>query len=162
MIKIISHRANLNGPSDTENTLDSILKCLQSYDFDVEIDVWYIDNKIHVGHDLPSKFTMDIQTFIDKFILYKDRIWVHCKNIESLVLFSSLDNKFNFFGHSNDEFVLTSKGFIFTRPNIINRNAIVVMPELISNKIEDAYFNTKGILTDFPIKYEAYYNTIRS
>ena len=162
MIRIISHRANLKGPSNAENTLGSILECLQKYTFDVEIDVRYIDSKIHIGHDLPSKFTMDIQSFVDKFKTYIDRIWIHCKDIESIVLFSSLDIKFNFFGHSNDEFVLTSHGFIFTKPNVINKNAIIVMPELISDTIETIYFNSKGILTDYPIKYEAYYNTIRS
>ncbi len=162
MTKIISHRANLNGPASDENTLGSILRCLQEYNFDVEIDVWVLDNLIHIGHDLPSKFILDIQSFLFKFIQYKDRIWLHCKNIEAAVLFSALDIGFNFFGHSSDEFVLTSKGFIFTKPDVVNKNAIVVMPELVSSKIEEAYFNTKGILTDYPIQYEAYYNTIRS
>ena len=161
-INIIAHRANLNGPSVTENTLISIENCLQNYNYDVEIDVRYINNCIHVGHDLPSKFTMDIQSFLDKFTLYKSRIWLHCKDLESIILFSSLDVKFNFFGHHDDEFVLTSRGDIFTRPDIINENVIIVMPELISDKIKDIYFNSKGILTDYPIKYETYYNTFGS
>lgn len=164
MNKLICHRANLLGPSNRENELSSIMDCLLNYRYDVEIDVHFIDNILHVGHNLPAKFTITIEDFLKTFSSYKQRLWVHCKNIESIIAFSQLDVKFNFFGHSDDEFVLTSYGHIFTRPNVINQNAIVVMPELIFNDdiINVDHFNCKGILTDYPIKYETYYSAIRA
>ncbi len=43
-IKIIAHRANLNGPDhETENTPASINKAIK-LGFDVEVDIWYINN----------------------------------------------------------------------------------------------------------------------
>lgn len=164
MNKLICHRANLMGPSDAENKLCSIMNCLLNYNYDVEIDIHFIDGVIHVGHDLPAKFIMTTQDFLNTFSSYKERLWLHCKNIESIILFSELDVKFNFFGHTDDEFVLTSYGYIFTRPNVIHKKSIVVMPELIinDNKINIDHFNSEGILTDYPIQYETYYNTIRA
>ena len=163
MIKLISHRANLNGPCKEENELSSIMNCLVNYNYDAEIDVHFIDGLLHIGHDLPSKFTLSVISFVNTFTSYKDRLWIHCKNIEALSIFSKIDDNFNYFGHSDDEFVLTSRGYIFTRPNVIFEDAIVVMPELISNgTILNNHFKCKGILTDYPIKYETYYNTIRS
>jgi hypothetical protein len=166
MTKLIAHRANLEGPSEKENELNSIMNCLLNYNYDIEIDVYFIEGLLHIGHDLPAKFLINTGEFISKFYSYKDRLWIHCKNIEAMSLFSKwdthLDVKFNFFGHSNDEFVLTSFGYIFTRPDVLHKNAIVVMPELISDTINVDYFKTQGILTDYPVKYETYYNTIRS
>lgn len=163
MIKLISHRANLDGPCKEENELSSIMNCLLNYNYDVEIDVHFIDGLLHIGHDLPSKFTLSVVNFIHKFADHKDRLWIHCKNIEALSIFSKIDDIFNYFGHSNDEFVLTSRGYIFTRPNVVHEDAILVMPELTSNgNVSNKHFKSKGILTDYPIKYETYYNTIRS
>lgn len=56
-MKIISHRGNLNGPNkQTENTIESI-KLAINLGFDVEIDVWYIDNILYLGHDSDSLIT---------------------------------------------------------------------------------------------------------
>jgi hypothetical protein len=162
MNKLICHRANLFGPSSKENEFSSIMNCLTNYKYDVEIDVYYINDMLHVGHDLPSKFTINSEDFLNIFSEYKKRLWIHCKNIEALVLFRQLETKFNYFGHSNDDFVITSFGYIFTRPSIINKNAIVVMPEMICDDIIDSHFDSIAILTDYPIKYETYYNSIRT
>jgi hypothetical protein len=163
MNKLISHRANLNGPNEIkENTLESILYCLEKTNYDVEIDIRYIENTIQIGHDLPSKEILTTFYFLNIFTKYKDRLWIHCKNIEAMIFFSEIKTKFNYFGHSNDEFVITSFGYIFTRPNIINKNAVVVMPEIICDNIIDSHFECIAILTDYPIKYETRYNSIRA
>jgi hypothetical protein len=163
MVRIICHRANLYGPDESkENTLEKIFFCLEKTAYDVEIDIRYVKNNIEIGHDLPSKEKISILSFINSFEKYRDRLWIHCKDIESLILFQELKIKFNYFGHSNDEFVLTSFGYIFTKPGIINKNSVVVMPEIISDNIINSHFESVAILTDYPIKYETYYNSIWS
>lgn len=163
MKKIIAHRANLNGPSPKENTLNSIFNCLHNYNYDVEIDLFLIEKHIHIGHDLPTQTILTTKEFLELFYTYRDRLWLHCKNIESLIFFLKIDEKFNFFGHNNDEFTLTSTGEIFARPGIMNKNITCVMPEIINANITTFDFNEcKNILTDYPIKYETHYNTIRA
>lgn len=162
-MKFISHRGNLNGENtDTENSVNHIIHLLDSYNYDIEIDIRYNKktNLIEIGHDNHRELDiLSIDNFVNLFFKYNKRLWIHCKNIESIVLFSKIENKFNYFGHSDDEFVLTSFGDIFTKPGIYNENAIIVMPELVSS---DLNLKCKGILTNFPIKYETHYNSIRS
>ena len=50
---LISHRGNLNGKSDRENSPDYIDEALDQ-DFDVEVDVWYVSGKWYLGHDEPT------------------------------------------------------------------------------------------------------------
>jgi hypothetical protein len=48
---IISHRGNLYGPDkENENKPDQIQKVL-NLGYYVEIDVWFIDEKLYLGHD---------------------------------------------------------------------------------------------------------------
>ena len=44
-MKLISHRGNINGPNKTEeNSPEHILNAINN-GYDVEIDVWFIDDK---------------------------------------------------------------------------------------------------------------------
>jgi hypothetical protein len=55
MKKIISHRGNVNGPNKKrENRISSIVECL-NLGFDVEIDVFLINQKLYLGHDEPQE-----------------------------------------------------------------------------------------------------------
>lgn len=143
-VLIISHRGNINGENtQDENSENAILKAL-SYGFDVEIDVWLIDNKIYLGHDEPQyKVTED-------FVL-NNKLWVHCKNIEALNFFKDKKNKC--FWHQNDDYTLTTNNKIWTYPGkkLIN-GSICVMPERANYKISDLK-RCYGICTDFPEKY---------
>jgi hypothetical protein len=161
--KIISHRGNVEGIDlERENHLDAIIECIEKYKFDVEIDVHVNNGIIEIGHDLPCIFDLTESEFEKTFTKHSDSLWIHCKNIESISFFAKYKNKYNYFGHSNDDFVLTSRGDIFTKPGVVHDSAIVVMPELISENIDSKYFFSRGILTDYPISYEAYYNTLRA
>ncbi|GIR20237.1 hypothetical protein CM15mP35_04980 [bacterium] len=73
-------QGNLNGPNkNLENRLDTIEKAIQ-LGFDVEVDIWLIENQLYLGHNKP-------QYKVDKKILssHKEKLWIHCKNLESLV-----------------------------------------------------------------------------
>ena len=52
-MKIISHRGNLHGKEvDNENNPEYIKKALRK--FEVEVDVWFIDDSWFLGHDRPQ------------------------------------------------------------------------------------------------------------
>jgi hypothetical protein len=142
---IIAHRANLYGPnSKEENRISSILNCL-NLGFDVEVDVWNINNKLFLGHDEP-------QEQIDIEFLMNNKLWCHAKNLESLQLM--LDNNINCFWHENDKFTLTSKGIIWTYPNNkLTKKSVCVMPEIQSIEIEQLK-EIHGICTDFCFDYK--------
>lgn len=121
----IAHRGNIHGPNKKENNPDHIDQAL-SYGYDAEIDVWVLSNQIWLGHDGPT-YKVDSMWLESR----KDKLWCHAKNIEALVFLS--DKKTNCFWHENDEYTLTSKGFIWTYPgNILlsNTKSIAVMPEI--------------------------------
>ena len=135
----ISHRGNLNGKNLLlENSLDYILNAI-NLGFDCEIDLWKIKEKLYLGHDEP-------QYLIDDFFLDNKKLWIHCKNKESLEF--CLKNNFHCFFHNSDEYTITSNGFIWAYPGKeFNSNiCISVLPE--KNNFE--YLNDCfGICSDF-------------
>jgi hypothetical protein len=111
-MKLISHRGNLFGPDKiNENRPDYIITAL-SNGYDAEVDVWLDkDQKIYLGHDSPQ-YLIDENFILDN----SDRLWLHCKNIEAMYMFSTKMPESNFFWHENDKFTLTSKNIIWTYP----------------------------------------------
>ena len=83
---LISHRGNIEGKTKWENHPNYIQEAIEE-GFDVEIDVWFVDNKLYLGHDLP-------QYEIDHDFLINDKLWCHAKNIESLQIMNKYDKKF--------------------------------------------------------------------
>jgi len=110
-VKIISHRGNLYGPDkENENTPSQILLAIQK-GFEVEIDFWSEDNRLFLGHDYP-KHEIPISFLRDN----QEHLWIHCKNLEAMDLLKRLLPDSNFFWHQNDDFTLTSLGYIWTYP----------------------------------------------
>lgn len=146
-MKIISHRGNLNGPEQNrENTLESIDYAIY-LGFDVELDVFFINHTLYLGHDL--NIILPPPKFLNYLLNNSNRLWIHCKNIEALVYLKDYTS-LNTFGHSNDDFVLTSKKYIFCKPGLKSNN-IIVMPELAPIYTEIELCRVEGILTDYPI-----------
>tara|TARA_Y100000310_G_scaffold180954_1_gene180891 strand:- start:2173 stop:2592 length:420 start_codon:yes stop_codon:yes gene_type:complete len=132
---LISHRGNLNGKSNMENRPGYIHKAL-GQDFDVEIDVWYIDGEFWLGHDIP-------QYKVSEGFLENPRLWCHAKNIEGL--YQMLQNKkIHCFFHQEDDVTLTSKGYLWTYTGKqLTENSIAVLPnDEITKKIA-------GVCSDF-------------
>lgn len=152
-MKIIAHRGLLEGPNkDTENSPEQIAKA-QSLGFDVEIDIWMVGGEFYLGHDEPT-----YKTSIE--LLESRGVWVHCKNLEALE-FLSRKQYINYFWHQNDDFTLTSHGFIWTYPGKkLTANSIEVLPEW--GKFDQDWFgNYKkykniythyGVCTDYALK----------
>lgn len=121
--KFISHRANLYKKDNSrENKIESIYEVVEK-GFDCEIDLWYHNNELLLGHDRP----VDKINF-SSILELKNYLWIHCKNLESLFYLSVQDiQDLNYFWHQNDDFTLTSLNYIWTYPNkeITPRSVIV-------------------------------------
>lgn len=143
-MKLISHRGNIDSPNiEQENHPDYVLNSLKC-GYDVEIDVWYTDNKWFLGHDYPTYE-------VEFSFLLETKFWLHAKNGDA---FNKLLNnsKANVFWHTIEDWVLTSKKYIWTYPNkFLYPNSICVLPELGYN---GDLKNCKGICSDFISKYE--------
>lgn len=147
-MKIISHRGNLNGINPImENSIDYIEIALQK-GFDVEIDIWKIDDILFLGHDIPQ-YKVDLSWIIKNV----KNLWIHCKNINALIYFREKKGSnycFNFFWHENDTVTITSLGYIWAYPGKQPiKGSIAVMPELYNDEIDLC----TAICTDYPLNY---------
>jgi len=146
-MKLISHRGNLNGPNpEQENHPDYIWAALRA-GFDVEIDVWFIDGKIMLGHDKPQ-YDFPFELLENHY----SKLWIHCKNMDALSKLNDLDpvgSKLNYFMHESDLGVLTSKCYIWST-NLFDKG-ILVMPETFDKKPIET---TLGVCSDYIENYK--------
>lgn len=122
MIKI-AHRGNMHGPSDNENHPVQMVATI-SAGYDIEVDIWYMDNELYLGHNGPDHR-------IDREYLeaISEETWFHCKNLAALDFFVENYPDLKYFWHQNDDFTLTSNGYIWTYPGQpITKNSILVHP----------------------------------
>ena len=145
----ISHRGNLDGPvSQYENTPDYIQLALDN-GFEVEVDVWFIDGELYLGHDtgihsLPKGWVND------------RRLWFHCKNISALDYFKKFD-KVKYFWHQEDDYTLTSNRKIWTYPGKpLMPGSVAVVPEV---SYKGNLWDCHAICTDFVYKYKRLYES---
>ena len=109
-MKIISHRGNLKGPNSDKENNPSYIESALKLGYEVEIDVWYIDKKWHLGHDMPQYENLRYD------FLLKRGLWLHAKNGDAFYnLLQDVDC--NVFWHTDEDWVLTSKKYIWTYPN---------------------------------------------
>lgn len=141
----IAHRGNIDGPKEKyENEPSYILEALQE-GYHVELDVWLLENKIFLGHDIP-------EYLVDVDFLKNNKFWCHCKNIDALNFL--LKDDIRCFFHNTDDATLTSDGYIWTYPggNLFNKS-ICVMPERTGWNIPDY---VTGVCSDFISKIGDY------
>ena len=143
---LISHRGNLNGKSDRENSPDYIEEALDQ-DFDVEVDVWYIDKQFWLGHDKP-------QYKVSEGFLEHSNLWCHAKNIQALYVMSKSSN-IHYFWHQEDDVTLTSRGYLWTYPGKqLTEKSICVLLEFENKKSKVILpKNVAGICSDFIVRF---------
>lgn len=143
---LISHRGNTNGSFESMENSPSYIDLAIHKGFDVEVDVWLKENTIWLGHDNPQ-YMVDFEWFLDR----SNKLWIHCKNTDSVVFFQTSKHKFNYFWHQNDTLTLTSLNYIWVYPGKQPiKNSIAVMPEYYNDDI----LNCVGICSDYIQKYE--------
>lgn len=136
---LISHRGNLNGKSDRENQPDYIEEAL-AQGFDVEIDVWRIDNQFYLGHDKPVYL-------VEEDFLRKSGLWCHAKNIDALNQMVEVE-MVHCFWHQDDDVTLTSEGYLWTYPGKqLTSNSIAVLPTTELN------VDVAGVCSDFIVRF---------
>jgi hypothetical protein len=143
MIKI-AHRGLTNGFDEIgENNPINLISAI-SQGFNVEVDIWINENGIYLGHDKPV-YKIDEDFLKD----IKKETWFHCKNIEALGYFSNNMPNTNFFWHQNDDYTLTSNGYIWTYPGktLTNKSIIVVLEPMDLSIFKDVY----GVCTKYLI-----------
>ncbi len=138
--KLISHRGNTTGADlDTENNPEHINNVVKDYDCEIDLRYREKDSQFFLGHN-DYQYKIDF----DWLISLKDRLWIHCKDFNSLNILSEETNDLNFFWHDSDDFTLTSKGIIWTYPGKeIGNNSVIVIKDL--NEINK---NCYGICSD--------------
>ena len=122
MIKI-AHRGNFKGvDKQRENTIPYLREAI-SHGYDVEVDVWLQGKKFFLGHDGPIH-----PVKISELLLIQENAWFHAKNFEALS--ELLNFRLHVFFHDQDEYTLTSRGFIWAYSGkYINEFGIACMPE---------------------------------
>ena len=138
----IAHRGNLDGPNpEKENHPDYIKKAL-TVGYNVEIDVWYENNKWWLGHDSPVYE-------VGRDFFYNNGLWCHAKNSEGLYQLAMLG--VHFFWHQEDSVALTSRGYFWTYPGKpLTTKSIAVMPEISTGENFD---RCAGICSDFILSH---------
>ena len=150
--RFISHRGNLDGPQpNRENHPDYIDRAI-TFKYDVEVDVWKIDEKIYLGHDGPD-WLVDMDWLNDR----RQHLWIHCKNIAALE--HSCRWYLHYFWHQEDDYTLTSKQWVWAYPDKpfahkYNRT-VTVLPEWNDTDVT----GFAGICSDY---IESYKNAHRS
>lgn len=146
----ISHRGNLNGPNPEKENHPDYLKEAVKKGFQVELDVWFENDKFYLGHD-------EAQYEIKKQFLSNNNFWCHAKNMEAIGALTSSGNFIHCFFHHNDACTLTSRGWIWTYPGelIVSKKSIAVLPESLYAKTNENSLKTAGgICSDYIINYK--------
>ena len=144
---LISHRGNINGKFESYENDPTYIDNAISKGYDVEVDVWFIDNLLYLGHDKPQ-YVVELKWFIDRI----DKLWVHCKNVEAVLYFKECDDDMNYFWHEEDTLTLTSQNYLWVFPGKQPiKNSIAVMPEIYNDDISICL----GICSDYLEKYKS-------
>ncbi len=140
---LIAHRGNTCGADPTnENSPEYINKALNN-GFNVEVDVWYKDGDWFLGHDSG-------QYVIDFKFLEQECLWLHTKDYNTFSRLLDIGEYLNFFYHTNEDYVLTSQGFIWAFPGMYGgKDTICVLPEINNTPTE----NFGGICSDYVVDY---------
>ena len=142
---LIAHRGNTNGSFESYENEPSYIDKAISEGYDVEVDVWLIENQLYLGHDKPQ-YGLDFRWFRDRI----GKLWIHCKNIESVIFFKDSQYQFNYFWHESDTLTLTSHNNIWAFPGKQPiEKSIAVMPEIHKDDISKCL----GICSDYISNY---------
>lgn len=142
---LISHRGNISGRNvENENQPSYIEKAIE-LGYDVEVDIWFKNDKLYLGHDEPQ-----YNISIDWLLKWKNKLWIHCKDLSSLIRLNQNFEELNYFFHDTDLATLTSKKIVWAFPgNQPLKNSIAVLPEIFNDDLSECI----GICSDQIQKY---------
>ncbi len=132
----ICHRGNINGPvKEMENNFGVLIQ-RSIKGMDVEIDVWYHDGSLWLGHDKP-----DYRITLDWLASCKRRL-IHCKDYKTLEYLTLESGKraldLHLFYHTQEHYAITSKGHIMVCPGQpLLEGSLCMMPEMANYTEEE-------------------------
>lgn len=142
---ILSHRGNVAGPDpekeNNPNWIDSLKKSRPFNGVEVDVRVG-TGGFLYLGHDKP-------QYVVPELFLEDPFIWCHAKDKESLERLSR-NPKIHCFWHEEDNFALTSRGFIWAHPKATWMAAGTVLVHLLPYEGEPK--GLRGVCTDYPLQ----------
>ena len=100
----ISHRGNISGISSNDENNPDYINVALKLGYEVEVDVRFENGKFFLGHDFS-------QYHIDNEFLLNSKIWCHAKTKEALEALEKI--KAHYFWHQEDDYTITSKGYIW-------------------------------------------------
>ncbi len=143
----VCHRGNIGGSvKELENNLGVLIqRDIQGYE--VEVDVWYHEGSLWLGHDKPEyKITLE-------WLINSKRRWIHAKDgptLEYLVLEKgkrALD--IHIFYHTTEDYVFTDKGLIICYPGKpLLEGSCCMMPER-ANYSDSDFQKSFVVCTDY-------------
>lgn len=139
---IISHRGNLEGSCPEENSPALIKKVAKEYL--VEIDLWYINGQLSLGHDKPQ-YIIDPEFLEGNF----KRLIIHAKNLEAAAKLYEERGLYHWFYHTDEKVIQTSRGWLWTYPGVHMKNGI----EVITGPPDLPIPHVRGVCTDYPLKW---------
>jgi hypothetical protein len=142
----ICHRGNLHGPvKELENNFGVLIqRSLRG--MDVEIDVWYHEGSLWLGHDKPEyKITLD-------WLACCKRRLIHCKDYKTLEFLMLESGKkaldLHLFYHTQEHYAITTKGHIMVCPGQpLLEGSLCMMPEM-ANYTEEEKLKCFSICSD--------------
>ena len=143
---LISHRGNVSGLDVEHENRPAYIERAIALGYDVEIDIFFVNDKLYLGHDEPQ-----YNISIDWLIKWKKKLWIHCKDLASLSWANQNINEFNYFFHDKDKATLTSKNIIWAFPgNQPLKNSVAVLPEIFNDNLSQCI----GVCSDEIFKYK--------
>lgn len=144
-MKIVSHRGNINGPNKLLENSPNQIDVALSMNFYVEVDLRIKNNSFWLGHDKPE-YLVDESWLLKR----KDYLLVHCKDLDTLNYLSEKTSDLNWFYHTYEDVVLTSKGWPWCYPGVYLSNGITVIQDNSTSLLK----KVKGVCTDYPILFK--------
>ena len=146
---LISHRGNINGKIESYENEPNYIDLAITKGYDVEIDVWYINKQLYLGHDT-HQYGINWEWLEQRL----NKLWIHCKNLDTIKYLHAKNIDLKYFTHSTDDFTLTNNNLIWTYPGKeLSHLSIAVLPEKVNYSLEELN-SCYGICSDFIEKYK--------
>lgn len=140
-MKIVSHRGNLTGPNPKTENFPGQIDLAISEGYLVEIDLRIVEDEYWLGHDLPQ-YKIDYYWLVNR----SSNLIIHAKDLITCDKLSDNPHGLNWFYHTDEDVVITSRGTLWAYPGIYLKNAITVCLGNDFNFPE----NILGVCTDYP------------
>lgn len=143
---IISHRGNIDGTNPRMENSPSYIQTAIDNKFQVEIDLWYVDNILWLGHDEPQ-YKIELEWLSYR----KDCLWIHAKNFQALEFLTTISKDFKYFWHAFDEYTIVSTKHIWAHNFVgLKKTDNCIVPLLDKRSLETSFSsNFYAICTDY-------------